>query len=182
MVKKIFIFVGLILLGFVGLLAYQILTTKSHSPFETATYQNSDTQISIEYCRPYKKGREIFGELVPYDKIWRTGANEATVIRTNKDLKFGENTLNAGTYTLWTIPHQDKWTIIFNHEVGQWGVKMDGVANCDISKNIFQIDVPATSQTEVAEMLSIEIKEASQNIELILIWDTIRVTVPFSIL
>jgi len=181
MVKKILIFVGLIVLGVVGFMAYQILTTKSHSPFQTAKYQNTDTQISIEYCRPYKKGREIFGELVPFDKIWRTGANEATVIRTNKDLKFGENTLNAGTYTLWTIPHQDKWTIIFNHEIGQWGVKMGGVANCDISKNIFQIDVPVDSQAAETEMFSIEIKEASQNVELTLMWDKTRVVVPFSI-
>lgn len=182
MVKKILIFVGLVLLGVVGFLGYQILTTKSHSPFQTVTYQNSDTQISIEYCRPYKKGREIFGGLVPYDKIWRTGANEATVIRTNKDLKFGENTLNAGTYTLWTIPHQDKWAIILNSEVGQWGVKMDGLANCDISKNIFQFDVPIDSQTEDTEMLTMEIKEANQSIELILTWDKTRVVIPFSIL
>jgi hypothetical protein len=182
MVKKILIFVGLILLGVIGVFAYQIATTKSHSPFETIKYQNTDTQINIEYCRPYKKERQIFGELVPFDKIWRTGANEATVIRTNKDLKFGEHILNAGTYTLWTIPHKDTWSIILNKEIGQWGVKMGGVANCDISKNIFQFDVPS-SQVAETEMLTMEMKEISQaSVELFIRWDKTQVKIPFEIL
>ena len=175
MVKKILIFVGLVIIGVGGFLSYQVATTKSHSPFETTKYQNADTEISIEYCRPYKKGREVFGTLVPYDKIWRTGANEATIIRTNKDLQFGQNVLIAGTYTLWTIPHEDKWTIIFNQEVGQWGVKMGGVANCDISKNIFQTDVDVKKQTDVTEMLTLEVKEAEGNVELLIMWDKTKV-------
>ena len=69
-----------------------------------------------------KKGREIFGGLVPYNEVWRTGANEATTLTVNKDIKFGDQRLPAGTYSLWTIPQQTQWTVILNSEIPGWGV------------------------------------------------------------
>ena len=87
--------------------------TKSHSPEKVAVYQDADFNIKVKYSSPFKKNREIFGLLVPYSKVWRTGANEATTFSTNKDLKFNDGVLPAGEYTLWTIPNEDQWEIIF---------------------------------------------------------------------
>ncbi len=80
-----------------------------------------DAKITIAYSQPGVKDREIFGKLVPYGKVWRTGANEATTFTTSKDITINGQKLAAGTYTLFTIPGEKEWTIIFNTEMGQWG-------------------------------------------------------------
>lgn len=79
------------------------------------------TDVTITYSRPGVKGRVIWGELVPYDKVWRTGANEATNIVFSNDVKINGNALKAGTYSLHTIPGQGGWTVIFNTKADQWG-------------------------------------------------------------
>jgi hypothetical protein len=81
--------------------------TKSFSPEEQIEYKQDDLQIVVFYNRPYKKGREIFGALVPFGKVWRTGANEASTFETNQDLQFKGKTLKKGRYSLWTIPELD---------------------------------------------------------------------------
>src|SRR5512134_3901794 len=79
------------------------------------------TDVTITYSRPGVKGREIWGGLVPYDKVWRTGANEATSITFSTDVKVNGQPLPAGTYSLHTIPTKDMWTVIFNKKADQWG-------------------------------------------------------------
>jgi hypothetical protein len=79
------------------------------------------TDVTITYSRPGVKGRVIWGGLVPYDKVWRTGANEATTIVFSTDVKVNGQPLPAGTYSLHTIPTQDEWTVIFNTQADQWG-------------------------------------------------------------
>ncbi len=79
------------------------------------------TDVTITYSRPGVKGRVIWGELVPYDKVWRTGANEATAITFSTDVKVNGNPLKAGTYSLHTIPTKNDWTVIFNTKADQWG-------------------------------------------------------------
>ena len=78
-------------------------------------------EVTLEYGRPNVKGREIWGGLVPWDKVWRTGANEATTISFSADVTVGGETLAAGTYGLFTIPGEDEWTFIFNKVAEQWG-------------------------------------------------------------
>src|SRR6476620_592795 len=87
------------------------------SPHETVSNGN----IKITYGRPYKKGRDIFGGLEKYGKVWRTGADSATHITFKKDGTFGGKPVKAGTYTLFTIPNEKEWTIILNGELKQWG-------------------------------------------------------------
>ncbi|HLH08743.1 MAG TPA: DUF2911 domain-containing protein [Terriglobales bacterium] len=77
--------------------------------------------ITIDYSRPYAKGRKIFGGLVPYGKEWRTGANEATTFVTTADLMVAGKHVPAGKYTLYTIPNENEWTLIINKQTGQWG-------------------------------------------------------------
>lgn len=97
--------------------------TKKHSPEVTEIYEIEGLNIEVFYSSPSKKGREIFGALVPYDEVWRTGANEATTFTTNKDLVIEGQTLPAGKYTLWTIPGEESWQIIFNSKMYGWGVR-----------------------------------------------------------
>ena len=87
------------------------------SPHDTVSVDN----ITVTYGRPYKKERKIFGGLEPYGKVWRTGADQATQITFEKDGTFGGKPVKAGTYTLFTIPNPDEWTIILNSQLGQWG-------------------------------------------------------------
>jgi Protein of unknown function (DUF2911) len=77
--------------------------------------------MSVTYGRPSKKGREVFGKLVPYGQVWRTGADEATEIMFDKDGMFGGKQIKAGTYALFTIPGKDEWTVILNSKLGEWG-------------------------------------------------------------
>src|SRR2546428_13960954 len=90
------------------------------SPNSTLTQTVGFTDITITYSRPGVKGRQIWGGLVPYDKVWRTGANEATTIAFSDDVTINGQPLPKGTYSLHTIPGKDEWTIAFNTTANQW--------------------------------------------------------------
>lgn len=113
--KRLLSLTVLLLLAATGLFAQG--KKERQSPHETITGKN----MKITYGRPYKKGREVFGKLVPYGQVWRTGADEATEITLDKDCLFGGKQLKAGTYSLFTIPGQTEWHIILNPELKQWG-------------------------------------------------------------
>lgn len=98
--------------------------TKKHSPEQHITHKQGDLELKVFYCSPSKKDRKIFGELVPYGEVWRTGANEASTFSTNKELSIDGKTLVKGTYTLWTIPGETTWDVIFSSEMYDWGVKI----------------------------------------------------------
>ncbi len=153
---------------------------KSFSPEERIGYNQSDLQVQVFYNRPYKKGREIFGSLVPYGKVWRTGANEATTFETNKDLVFEGKTLRKGKYSLWTIPGEDTWTIIFNSEYGQWGIGPDGESNRDPGRDVFSINVHPVKSEREFEQFTISFEDVGEDAEMVLIWDKTLVAVPFS--
>src|SRR5258707_15507366 len=91
----------------------------SHPKSPHDTVKTKD--ITVTYGRPYKKGREIFGKLEPFGKVYRCGADEATQITFDKDVTFGDKPVKAGTYALFVIPEEKQWTIILNSKLGQWG-------------------------------------------------------------
>ena len=95
--------------------------SKRESPPATVTQKVGDATIKINYSQPSMKGRKIFGGLVPYGKVWRTGANEATTFETTEDLIINGKKLPAGKYALFTIPGEDEWVVIFNSVHDQWG-------------------------------------------------------------
>lgn len=95
--------------------------SKRESPPASAKGKIGDATIVINYSQPSVKGREVFGDLVEYGKIWRTGANEATTFETDQDIMIEGEPLPAGKYALFTIPEEDEWTIIFNDQAEQWG-------------------------------------------------------------
>ena len=124
--KKKFIWVFGTLLVFLLLFMLIIgplikIQTKKQSPEQNITYHQGDLKLNVFYCSPIKKNRVIFGELIPYGKVWRTGANEASTFSTNKDLMIDGKSLAKGVYTLWTIPNENSWQIIFNSKTTQQG-------------------------------------------------------------
>ena len=100
---------------------------KSKRPSPPATLNTSvgDLNITIDYSQPSVKGRTVGKDIAPYGKVWRTGANEATTFTVNRDVKIEGQELKAGKYTLFTIPGEDEWTLIFNKQTGQWGTRYD---------------------------------------------------------
>lgn len=181
--KKFLLVLSVVLIIILGVLTYfRVYYTKSFSPEEEVTFSDGNLNISVIYNRPYKKGRVIFGEndLVPYGKVWRTGANEATIFETNKELTFGDKTLPAGKYSLWTIPNQSSWTVIFNSEIGQWGVGFNGEANRKPENDVLTIEGPAVAIEKEFEQFTINIEKSDDDLELTFIWDKTLAAVPFS--
>lgn len=93
------------------------------SPAETATVSLGGHDVTINYSAPSMRGRKIVGELVPYDKVWRTGANEATSLKTDVALKVGGTAVPAGSYTLYSVPSSSGWKLIINKQTGQFGTE-----------------------------------------------------------
>ena len=106
-----------------SLLSLATIMVMAQSPKKEASYKISGGEVSVVYCSPFAKGRTIMGDLVPYGKVWRTGANAATIVEFEKDVKFQGKDLAAGKYSLYTIPGEKEWTIIVNSATGQWGTK-----------------------------------------------------------
>lgn len=95
------------------------------SPRDTVMLTLDSNRISVHYGRPSMRGRKIMGGLVPWDRVWRTGANQATHLRTNFDMTLGGVPIPRGTYTLWSIPSPDRWKLIISNQTGQWGTQYD---------------------------------------------------------
>lgn len=178
--KKILKWVGIVVgvLAVVLFIAFKFLqaNTKKASPEATVEYKKDGTEISVFYCQPSKKGRDIFGGLIPYGTVWRTGANEATTFTTNKDLTISGKTLPAGKYTLWTIPQKDKWSVIFNSKMYDWGVSFGGVASREAAADVLQVEVPVEALEAVQEQFQISFDEATP--AMVLAWDKTKVAVP----
>ena len=124
------------------------------SPPATATGKVGGSTITINYSSPAVKGRKIWGELVPYDKVWRAGANEATIFATDKDIMVEGKPLKAGKYSLYAIPGEKEWTIIFNSQTGQWGIKMDGSTTEDPAKDVLRAKVKPQKSKAMNERLT----------------------------
>ena len=120
----------------------------------------------------------IFGELVPYDVVWRTGANEPTTFTTNKDLMIDGKKLPKGTYTLWTLPGETSWKIFFNSESYGWGVKFtDQTASRNPKYDVVEVTVDASKSLTSAENFTISFSEVEDYNLMILAWDNVVVPV-----
>ncbi|EMR03462.1 DUF2911 domain-containing protein [Cesiribacter andamanensis] len=176
MIKNLFFYplLCLLLLGFSESALAQEALKPRPSPLEMVTFKSPEsTYVKITYGRPQKRGRTIFGELVPYGKVWRTGANEATEITTTGDISLAGNRIPAGTYTLFTIPEKDSWTIILNRDLGQWGAY-----RYDESKDVVRFKVPAKQLGTVYEAFTIEFEQTATDVLLKLMWDRTGVEIP----
>lgn len=136
------------------------------SPHETV----KDGNISVTYGRPYKKGRDIFGGLEAFGKVWRAGADEATEITFAKDGSLGGQPVKAGTYTLFVIPEKTEWTIILNSQLKQWGA-YDYDKNKD--KDVLKVKAPVKTLGSPVEQFTIRFNAGN----MIFAWDKTEVAV-----
>ncbi len=176
----VLILLGLVTIGVLGMFFIK-QNTKKHSPEETITHTVEDATFTIFYNRPYKKGREIFGSLIPYNEVWRTGANEATTFTTTKNIMVDGTILKAGTYSLWTIPNPKSWKVIFNNKQYDWGVHMDGTAKRDTMFDDLVIEVPTQPLLNIVEQFSIYFEDANDFTILYMAWDRTAIAVPIKI-
>jgi hypothetical protein len=155
-------------------LAAQQLRLPRVSPNSTLTQTVGLTDITIKYSRPGVKGRQIWGGLVPYDTIWRTGANEATVITFSDDVMINGQKLGKGSYALFTIPHKDSWDIVFNSQAEQWGAFTH-----DKSKDVLTVTAKP-EKAEYREWMEFEVPEMTTDTAKIAIrWENLAV--PFTV-
>ncbi|MCB0492730.1 MAG: DUF2911 domain-containing protein [Cyclobacteriaceae bacterium] len=143
------------------------------SPLSITTSRYKDTYVKIVYSQPHKKGRDLFGKLVPYGEVWRTGANEATEITLTGDILVNGQELKAGTYSIFTIPNQKTWTVIFNSDLGLWGAY-----NYNPKKDILRIEAPVLATKEVAEAFTIGVDARNNEADFFFHWDKTKVVIP----
>ena len=138
------------------------------SPRDTVRANLQGIDVWIDYGRPQKRGREIFGNVVPWNVVWRTGANAATQLSTSADLVIGGATVPAGKYTLWTLPTASGWKVIINTQTGQWGTVYDA------QQDLVRVDARVETLSAPVEQLTIAFEPGA----LTFAWDRTKVSVP----
>lgn len=148
------------------------------SPLDFALFlpqeEQSEPVARIIYSRPQTKGRTIFGELVPYGELWRTGANQTTELNLYQDILLEGNKLVAGNYSLYTIPNENEWTIIINSKVHTWGAY-----GYDASKDVLRFKVPVLSVRDSRENFGIAFDGQKGKGKLLLAWEKTEVYINF---
>ncbi len=158
----------------VSVTAYSQWAAPIASPKQTIEQQFSLSKISVEYGRPSVKGRKIFGELVPYNKVWRAGANAATKITFGQNVNFGGKMVNAGSYSLFVIPTEKEWKIILNSVADQWGAY-----EYNEKMNIAEVAVPVQKLNDKQETLEISFQPIDDHAtNLVIKWDNSQAMVP----
>lgn len=147
--------------------------SKRPSPPEVATGSIGGATITINYSSPAVKGRKVWGDLVPYDKVWRLGANEATIFETSKDIMVEGKKLPAGKYSLYAIPGENEWTFIFNSKTGQWGIKMDGSATEDPANDVLRVTAKPMKSSSFNERMKFMVDKKGFVFE----WENLKVPV-----
>jgi Protein of unknown function (DUF2911) len=145
------------------------------SPRDSVVTTAGGASIWIDYGRPSKRGRVIFGNVVPYGEVWRTGANAATQFKTDKALDFGGVVVPPGFYTLWTLPSPNGWKLIVNSETGQWGTAHKA------DKDLYKIDMKTVTLPQSVEHFTISVEPGVAGGTMNLDWDTTRATVQFAV-
>ena len=170
--KRVLLILGII--AAVLLIAFFVLrtVTKSGSPEAIAQTNQNGLSVTVNYCQPYKNGRTIFGGLVPYEKVWRTGANEATTIEFAQPVTIVGKPLKAGKYSLWSVPFPNGWQAIFNRETGQWGT------NYNPAEDELRVMVNTRSHSPAVERFTISFTPATGGTDMILAWDETEAVVP----
>jgi hypothetical protein len=146
------------------------------SPRDTVRATIGSAHLVVDYGRPHKRGREIFGTVVPWNQVWRTGANAATGFTTDADIKVGDATIPKGSYTIWTLPSPSGAKLIVNSQTGQWGTEYDS------TKDLARVDLAADQLAQPVEVFTIGIDpQGDRGGVLRLQWDRTQYSLPFSV-
>jgi len=168
---------SLILLTAAGLSVVPAALAQKVSPAGTAEVSLAGKTITINYSRPYMKGRKIMGGLVPYGQWWRTGADDATALKTPVDLEIGGAKVPAGSYTLYTLPSEGTWKLIINKQTGQWGTEYDG------KQDLVRVDMKKSALPSQMEQFTVEfVQKGAKAAELILEWEKTKLSVPVRVI
>lgn len=124
-------------------------------PGEASVKFDDGKTVAIQYSRPSMRSRKIFGGLVPYDKVWRTGANSATSLKTDADLTIGGANVPAGSYTLYTLPGTNNWKLIINKQTGQWGTEYSQ------GQDLARVDMKVSQKNSGMETFTISLDKTS---------------------
>ena len=179
--KKRTIIILAILGVIVAFFLYGALVVSKRSPAETTKFNNAGVDYQVVYCRPFKKGRLIFGEekdgaLQPYGKYWRVGANAATEITFSKDVTFGDKSVKAGTYRMYAIPDASTWTVALNSELGVYFA----VSEPDYTKDVVRIQVPVAAAPSETEQFIINFSGEGNTTNMDFVWDKTLIRVPIT--
>lgn len=182
MLKKILFGLGALVLLFVLYVVYALFIATPVSPPDTVEYSNQGLEITIDYSRPYKKGRVIFGTeadsaLQSYGQYWRLGANDATEITVNQDVLFGGQPLNAGSYRMYAVPGAESFKVTLNSETGVFFA----FSEPDYDLDIMSVDAPVTRQSSVTEQFTINIANDGSGARIDFIWDDVLFSVPVTV-
>ena len=179
MLKRLLITLSILALG---LLLYSVFVENIFSPRlspkDSAKISLNDLDLKVEYNRPSKRDRDIFGALVPFDKVWRTGANEATTFSSNKDLIIDSMLLKKGKYTIWTVPMEKSWKVMFNSKQYEWGVNEKMEPMWDPNYDVMEIEVQTEQLDEIVEEFTIAFDNTTGNLKLTMAWDNTKIEVP----
>ena len=145
------------------------------SPRDTVRTAMNGASLMIDYGRPSMRGRTIFGNIVPWNTVWRTGANAATQLITNKDLTIGDTLVPAGTYSLFTLPKEGGWTLIINKQHGQWGTSYDS------TKDLARIPIKTKHLDQPVEKFTIDIEAEGNAGEIVFQWENTEGSVEFKV-
>ena len=146
--------------------------SKRPSPPATAECKLAGKTVTIDYSSPRAKGRKIYGDLVPYGKVWRAGANEATTLVSDTDLTVGGTTVPSGSYTIFTIPNADKWTLVISKKTGEWGTAYPGPG-----EDLARVDMTVSKLPSPIENFTISLDKNGAGCTLHIDWETTRASV-----
>jgi DUF2911 family protein len=128
--------------------------------------------VKTDYSSPRMKGRKIYGDLVPFGQVWRTGANDATTFVTSADVNVGEKTIPAGSYTIFTVPTADKWTLIVNKKTGEWGIPYKYE-----SDELVRVDMKTSKLPSAMENFTISYEKSGTGCTMNIDWEKTRASV-----
>jgi hypothetical protein len=141
------------------------------SPPGQTTAKIGAATLTIDYNRPSMRGRKIMGELVPFGKVWRTGANRATHLKTDAGIRIGTLAVPAGTYTIYTLPGEKAWTLIINKQIGQWGTQYDQ------AQDLGRVDLKVEALPAAVEQFTMTLSGTGNTGSLTLEWENTRASV-----
>jgi hypothetical protein len=173
--KKKIVFLTSLLLTFTVLAACQDKGKRPSPPAQAQCKFSDGKTLTINYSSPRAKGRKIFGDLVPSGQVWRTGANEATTFVTDANLSVGGKDVPAGSYTIFTVPNPDKWTLIINKKTGEWGIPYKYEAD-----ELARVDMKVSATPSPVENFTIALAPMGGSCALSISWESTQASVSIS--
>jgi hypothetical protein len=176
MQKRVAIFAFVVLLATVAFAQMGGDKSKRPSPPASASCDlGGGKTVKTDYSSPRAKGRKIFGGLVPYGEVWRTGANEATTFVTSSNISVGGTAVPAGSYTIFTVPNADKWSLVISKGTGEWGTQYPGK-----DKDLARVDMKVSKLSSPVENFTISYEKSGSGCTMNIEWENTRASVDIS--